>query len=217
MSSQPSQSEGSNEPQEKPFLENSGYADEQPGAREYDGTQPNTPGQTFDLQTNRKNGSYYNLQKMNAMHHEIVRRIVVGQKDHEIAKALGITKATVKYTRESPVVQEKLNTLMGQRDASATEMHKRLKSIAPLALHRMEEIMEDDSESGATRAKVAMDILDRAGYKPVNKTANVTKMGPDRISEIKERAKNLDEVEIIQEAEVIEEESAEGTKDGQAD
>lgn len=157
----------------------------------------------YDVGLERSNGSYYSLQKMNQMHHEIVRRIVVGQKDHEIADALGITKATVKYTRESPVVQQKLNILMGQRDASAIEMRKHLQELAPLALFYMEEIMADESETGSTRSRIAMDILDRAGYEPVHKTMDVTKMTEDRISEIKQRAR--EEGFEVEEAEIVEE------------
>lgn len=145
---------------------------------------------SFTLPDSQSSGSYYNLQKMNQMHHEIVRRIVIGQKDHMIAKDLGCTTATVKYTRESPVVKQKLRILNGARDESFTEVQQRILDMAPLALHEMEKIMNDQAETGSVRSKVAMDILDRAGYGAVQKKVDLTRLSEDRINSIKERAQN---------------------------
>lgn len=174
----------------------------------------------FNIENRRSDGSYYNLQKMNQLHHEIVRRIVVGQKDSEIAAALGCTTATVKYTRESPVVKQKLEIMMGARDASAVEIRKRIQNLAPLALHRLEEIMEDDTASESVRMKIAQDLLDRAGYDPVKKTMDVGKYNEERINEIKQRARqngmtlSKEDDKDVEDAEIVEEnESGEGSND----
>lgn len=175
--------------------------DEQP-TKEHRGP----PGKSFDMQNRTEDSSYYNLKKMNQLHHEIVRRIVLGQKDHEIATGLGCTKATVKYTRESPVVREKLEIMMGARDASVLEIRDRIRRLSPLALAELEKILIDDNESSSVRMKIAQDLLDRAGFDPIKKTLDVGRFSEDKINEIKERAKqNGLVVEDATEAEVVEE------------
>jgi len=169
----------------------------------------------FDMINRREDSSYYTLQKMNQMHHEIVRRIVLGQKDHEIADAIGCTKATVKYTRESPVVKQKLEIMMGARDASVLEVRKRINSLAPLALQQLEEMMIDETASDATRTKIAQDLLDRAGYNPVAKSMDLTKFTQDKMEEIKKRARRNGLVvdEEVEDAEVLTETDHETEED----
>jgi hypothetical protein len=161
----------------------------------------------FNIQNRTDDSKYYNLQKMNQLHHEILRRIVLGQKDKDIAESVGCTSATVKYTRESPVVKRKLEIMMGARDSSVLEVRKRIQNLAPLALHKLEEILADDKASESVRMKVAQDLLDRAGYDAVTKTMDLTKFGEDRINEIKKRARRnglvVNESQEVEEAEVI--------------
>lgn len=166
--------------------------------------------QSFDLENKTEDSSYYTLQKMNQLHHEIVRRIVAGQKDHQIAKSLGVSKAMVKYTKESPIVKQKLEILMGERDASAIEVRKHIENLAPLALDELQKMMTEESTSDRTRMKIAQDVLDRAGFKPANVNVNAqTKLDKNDISEAKERAKKngliKEDENDIKEAEVIEE------------
>ena len=150
-------------------------------------TEPNPT--TFDIDNRVEDSTYYNLKKMNQLHHEIVRRIVVGQKDHEIAEELGCTRPTVKYTRESPVVKEKLSIMMGARDSTVIEIRDRIQKLTPLALHELEKMMIDDKTSNSVRAKIAQDLLDRAGFDPVKKHVDVGKYDEDKIEEIKQRAR----------------------------
>lgn len=171
------------------------------------------PGNGFDIENKTEDSSYYNLQKMNQVHLEIVRRIVAGQKDHEIAESLGVSKAMVKYTKESPIVKRKLEILQGQRDASAIEVRKHIENLAPLALHELQKMMADEGTADRTRMKIAQDVLDRAGFKPANVNVNAqTKLDKDDISEAKERAKKqgLIQKDEVQDAEIIEETQGNG-------
>jgi len=166
----------------------------------------------FDIENRTEDSTYYNLKKMNQLHHEIVRRIVLGQKDVDIADSLGCSKATVKYTRESPVVKQKLEIMMGARDSSVLEIRGRIQKLSPLALATLEEIMVDDKTNHTTRMKVAQDLLDRAGFDPVKKSLDLTKYSKEKIDEIKERARAnglvVDE-EDIEDAEIVEEDDEE--------
>lgn len=102
---------------------------------------------------------------------------------------------------------------MGARDASAIEIRKRIQHLAPIALFKLEEILDDDKASESVRMKIAQDLLDRAGYDPVKKTMDVSKYNEEKINEIKERARanglTLSD-EGVEDAEVIEETNESG-------
>jgi hypothetical protein len=165
----------------------------------------------FDIPHRKEDSTYYNLQRMNQLHHEIVRRIVLGQKDIEIAESLGCTTQTVRYTRTSPVVKQKLEIMMGARDASVLEVRKRIQHLAPLALHKLEEILMNDKASEAVQTKIAQDLLDRAGFDPIKKSLDLTKFSREKIDEIKARARQngLTVKEEVEEANVVDDDEEE--------
>lgn len=167
----------------------------------------------FNIPSRKEDSSYYTLQKMNQMHHEIVRRLVVGQKDHVIADALGITKATVKYVKESPIVKQKLDIMMGARDASSVELQKQIQALAPLALHEMNKIMVDENAPHGVRANIGKDILDRAGFKPANININRDESyTEEKLKEIKERARASGIIYEAEDAEIVEESEDSGVE-----
>lgn len=159
----------------------------------------------FNIPSRKSDSSYYTLQKMNQLHHEIVRRIVLGQKDIDIARALDITQATVQYVKRSPIVKQKIDIMHGARDASTVQLQKQINALAPLALHNMSEIMEDKGAPSGVRANIAKDILDRAGFKPANVNINKDEgFKREQLDEIKKRAKAngiLFEVDSVEDAE----------------
>jgi hypothetical protein len=170
----------------------------------------------FNLPSRQSDSSYYTLQKMNQLHHEIVRRIVVGQKDHQIADALDITRATVQYVKRSPIVRQKLDIMHGARDASTIELQKQISALAPLALHTMSEIMVEKGAPYGVRAGISKDILDRAGFKPANVNINRDEgFKQSQLDEIKKRAKQngiLFEVDEVEDAEYEEESNVDETE-----
>ena len=113
--------------------------------------------------------SYYNLQKMREVHHEIVRRLVLGQKIKVIAEQLGVTEAMVQYTKNSPIVKQHMRIIQGARDHSTAEVMEQIREIAPLALNKLEEILISESANDTDKRLVAKDLLDRAGYNPIHK------------------------------------------------
>lgn len=161
----------------------------------------------FDIVNNKQDGTYYNLQKLNQKHLEIIRLIALGAKDHEIAERLNCTTAMVKYTRESPIAQRKIEILQGRRDNSAVDIRKRLDAMAPVALDKMQEILDDEKASDGIKTKIATDVLDRAGFSSVNKTLNLDKYAEEEIKRIKERARQngLVAEDEVEEADYVEE------------
>ena len=114
------------------------------------------------------------IKKMWDRHHEIARRLVLGEKPTDIAKDLGITKETVSNTRNSPIVRDHISVLQAARDVECIDVAQEIKATAPKALKLLQDILEPDTDIGqsaspALKAHTARDLLDRAGHAPVRK------------------------------------------------
>jgi hypothetical protein len=123
------------------------------------------------------------------IYQEIARRIVVGQKNVEIANDLGVSSAMVSYVRNSPIVQEKISGLQERADIEATNIAGRIKAIAPDALNLLEQIIKDgkvDNEKipAAIRAKHAENLLDRAGHSPPKEIRSLNLHGHFTLEEV---------------------------------
>lgn len=144
----------------------------------------------FDLKNNKDNSSAYQLQKVNQMHREIIRLITLGYKNKHIAQALGITEPTVRSVRDSELTQAHIESLQTSRDENTTDIAETIRNFAPLALEVATEIMIDNNVSPAVRINAAHDIMDRAGYKPIDVSVRANgKLSSDEIEEVKERAR----------------------------
>ena len=112
----------------------------------------------------------FQVGKMWEVHQEIARLILLGYKNREIAERLNISEATVSYTRNSPVVKNKLNVMEGARDADTVDLSREIRMKAPKALKLLEKIIDGESgtigelASPALKAKTAEAWLDRAGF-----------------------------------------------------
>ena len=125
------------------------------------------------------------------LHHEIVRRLVLGQKSTEIARALNISKAMVSYTKNSKVVQKQLDLMRGARDAETIDVAIRIRENGPEALALLEDIIEDRGETHgiALAARTAESMLDRGGYAaPKRLEAVVAHLTREEIEELKKQA-----------------------------
>jgi len=122
------------------------------------------------------NNRKYQIQTLQERHREILRMLSLGQSPKDISHSLGVTTA---------VVQE----------------------LAPEALDTLERLMKDDEESPDTlRAKIAMDVLDRAGHGAVKKQVSLHQnLSKEDINNIKQRAKDIGEdIGLVVDAEIIE-------------
>jgi len=138
----------------------------------------------------------FEVGKMWEVHQEITRLIFLGMKNEEIADRLNISPVTVSYTRNSRVVQDKLELMRGARDAEMVDLGKEIREKAPKALKLLEEIIDGakglgTAASPALRAKTAENWMDRAGY-PAQKTGSGIHLHAhftaEEISDIKKRA-----------------------------
>ena len=129
-------------------------------------------------------------------HEEILRRLTLGQKNTEIAQAMNISPMQVSNVRNSPIIQDRLAIMQGARDAYTLDIAKDIREFAPKALEVLKAIVNGEDKSGlpigpALKARVASDLLDRAGYAPtrnVNVQSVHAHLTRDDIEELKRRA-----------------------------
>jgi hypothetical protein len=133
-------------------------------------------------------------------HHEIARRLVLGiESNTEIAKALGVTAQQVSNVKNSPVVQDKVVVMRAARDATTIDLSKDILEMAPIAIARMREALEDGTVKGKELSaegilKQANNIIDREVGKPTLRvdTRNVHgHFTMDDIDRIKAKAREL--------------------------
>ncbi len=189
---------------------------------------PEGNGSLSGLPTNK--GTYYEMQRLQERHKELLRLLVLGVSKKEIASTLGITYAMVLYVEKSVLGQEYLEFLRGEREEVAIDIQSKIDGLAAPAVDVIRQAISGVMEVGLTdpetgedkkvkipvkqeqRIKASQDILSRhsQGYSPrqrINGTIqhdHIHNMG-DIIGNVKKRAALLNSGEI-EEAEVIEEE-----------
>ena len=136
----------------------------------------------------------YRISKLWDIHMEIARRVALGEKNKAIADALGISVATVEYTKNSKVAQERIDILRGAMDADTIDLGREIQEFAPTALRLLKEVIKGEGAgkdaSIALRTKTAENHMNRAGYSPVKKVAMATHhVTREEIEEIKQRSR----------------------------
>jgi len=129
-------------------------------------------------------------------HHEVLRLVVLGYKDTEISKIVGMTPDHIGCIRRSPIAQDKIEIMRGARDADTVDLIKEIQDLAPKALDTLRGVMDstDPEIKVSQKIKVAESILDRAGFAPKKNIraehvhAHLTS---DEITAIKMRARTV--------------------------
>lgn len=148
----------------------------------------------------RKNGvpkKSFEPTQMWDRYQEVARRIVLGQKNIEIANDMNLAAETVSYIRNSEIVQAQLKKLQARADESTVDVTARIKSMAPTALSVLENMingkLDGETIPAKTRAFHAEKLLDRAGFAAPKEVRNLNLHGhytAEDIKRIKERALN---------------------------
>lgn len=142
-------------------------------------------------------------------HHEIARRLVLGiESNKEIAEALKCTPQLVSMVRNSPVVKDKVIVMRAARDADTIDLSKDILEMAPIAIQRMREALEEGRVQGKELSaegilKQANNIIDREVGKPTQRVDTRNIHGHftlDDIDRIKARARELAGTSGIMEA-----------------
>lgn len=123
---------------------------------------------------------YSNLETLNSRHKEILRRVVRGEKNVEIADALGLHVMTISMLTRSPVFREEVAKLQGKIEeryidkaseplkGPGDEARKILEQAQPDAASAITELLMSENER--IRLSAAQDILERNGLGRVSLT-----------------------------------------------
>lgn len=154
-------------------------------------------------------GRKYQIQRLWERQHEILGLALLGAEEKEIAEVLDVTPATVSNCLNSELGKQQLAIMRGARDANTIDLSKEIRSHAPKALAVLVKILETPAPvDEKNQIKVAMDLLDRAGYaapKFVYGQFAHAYLSSGDIDELKERARrrkmlNSMDGEVIEDA-----------------
>lgn len=143
----------------------------------------------YDRRFTEKRG--YDVKQLWERHHAMLREVVIGKTNVQIAEEMGCTPQTVSNVRNSPLAREVIEARRKELDAQTVDMSKQIEEFAPKALRLLEDIItgEIDGASLALRAKYAHAHLGRAGYGEVKKIQALHgKLSRDDIEALKQRA-----------------------------
>ena len=114
------------------------------------------------------------LDGLRATHHEILRYIVIGMSNREIAQIMGCSPSTVSNVRKSQVAREYLAEMNRERDEKFINMDRKLKETATEALGVLEDILagrlDGQGVSLEERARTAKFLMKCAGKGPITKS-----------------------------------------------
>jgi len=129
-------------------------------------------------------------------HREIIRLIVLGLKDVEIARATGFTTVSVRSVRNNPLYVDYIEVLQGAKDADVIDINKRIKELQLPALDVLEDMMLDEETKDQTRASIAEGLLSKGGHGNISRTQNQNvnvNLTPETLASIKQRARAFQE------------------------
>ncbi len=150
----------------------------------------------------RKNGDKkrgWQVGEMYESHHEVARRILIGQKNVDIAADMNLSDVQVSSIRNSPVVQDRLAIMAAARDCETLDIAADIMKMAPIALKRIKEALDTGQVNGlpcspTTILKESNNILDRQIGKPTQtiNTRNIHgHFTVDDMAQIKAKAREL--------------------------
>lgn len=134
------------------------------------------------------------IKRMHEGHHQMVRLMLLGYGNKEIASRLGVTPQNVCDVRNSPIVRERLATLEAAADAEAMDLRSEVMRITQKSVKFLEEVQEAEGRGeGAPlhlRVRVAEGFMDRAIPKKVQGEFMHAHLTGEDIEEIKKRARD---------------------------
>lgn len=149
----------------------------------------------------------YDPQKLKEKHHAILRMVLQNKSDKEIAEALDCTPAMVAYTRKSTLGQQKIAHMRALLDEQALGVEAQLEQISPVIVAELSEMFLGTNDD-KLKKDLGFGLLDRAGHGPNRKVDLRTgKLNQEDLDEIVAAAR-AGGMEIVEDAEIIEETDA---------
>lgn len=139
----------------------------------------------------------HNLQKLHAVHREVIRLRASGMTHTDIANEIGMTLAFVSLVLNSELGRLAMEDLQSRMDQEVVDVGVALQRNAKTAEAFLGGIINGTEKEGISpslRARVCMDQLDRAGFGKITKNLNVDMSGAitaEEIEEIKREGKKM--------------------------
>jgi len=118
----------------------------------------------------------YQVKKLQGRHRRMVRGILLGQKNKDIAKQLGVTPQSVSIVKNSLVAMEKMDELNDKADAKAIDVATQIQQVQAPALELLTKVVKGDedvtAENGVPinlRVKTALSLMASGGHGPVRR------------------------------------------------
>jgi len=168
-------------------------------------------------------GTYHELKRLQERHKELLRQLALGVAKKDISKSLGITLQMIRYVEHSALGQEYLEYIRGKREEDTIDIQASIDELAGPAVNVIRQAIAGKMEVELTdlktselktieipvksevQIKAAQDILSRhsVGFSPrqrgtVEHTGNITHDLGEMISNVKDRAKELNGHKILE-------------------
>jgi DNA-binding CsgD family transcriptional regulator len=154
----------------------------------------------------------YQIQTLQEAHLEMIRMMVLGYKNKEIAERLNVTPQNVSDVRNSPLAIARIRVLQAVRDHHTVDVSRALRDDAPRSLKVLQEIRDGklETEAGmqaslALKATVAKNLLEMGGFGKVQQVKGefTATVGVEMLQRIKDRYSDATTVEVtpVEEAE----------------
>jgi hypothetical protein len=119
----------------------------------------------------------WTVEDVHDVHHQIKRRLFLGQKTKRIAEDLGVSDVMVRTVANSPAIKEELALMHAAADKQAVDIGQQIAELAPVAIQNIESILRDGEINGkdASAALIMREsngILDRHLGKAIQRTEN---------------------------------------------
>lgn len=115
---------------------------------------------TVDRRRVPDNQKRYQLSQLYDTHHEIIRRLAVGESPAEIAAALDITPQTVSNVRNTAMARAKMQVLREARDKEFAVATKRVTDLMPKAINLLEVLLRQGESIAGYDPGAALRIVD---------------------------------------------------------
>jgi len=143
---------------------------------------------------------HVNLQVLWEHHKEIARRLLLGERQFEICKAINVSPSWLSIITTSPAFIKYLDSLRARTEIGIVDVRKEITAGAKDSIVVLRNLLKSTNEQ--IQAKVAMDLLDRDGYAPAKVVAvssTTVHLDGNRIQELKEqRQKMLEQSRMVQ-------------------
>lgn len=99
---------------------------------------------------------------------EIARRLLIGDRQCDIARDLNMTPGRMSVICNSPIFKKYLSSLSVRREEKAIDIGEKIKEGATLGVELLVNSLKDEKIHTSLKAKIAMDFLDREGHGKVS-------------------------------------------------